>query len=465
MKRLLVLLVLVTSIANAQYSVRGTMTPPEESDWVILYKIEGAKQKLIANSTIKFEDVNVGGGTQKVGRFEFTLPQDAEVGGYRVMYRLRGAGFVDFLFNKENVEFVFNPVYPEESIVFTKSRENKVYREYLDQLALTQRTIDSLQVSYLKDDAKSTKKAYKKAFKQQEEIQEVYEGKSEGMLVNAFIKASEPANSSSIFDDTQEYLEHIVGNFFKNVNLSDKTLYKSPFVIDKITNFVFYLNIAEKQSVQQQLYKESIDKVAKLIKDDKIKKDALEYLITRFTVARNSEIVDGIFEKYYSDLPDDLQDADFKRKKLEELSVSVGRTAPDFSWKENGKDFSLANLNDGNEYLLIFWSTQCGHCVKEIPEVYEYMNNNNKNVSVIAFAIEENDADFKTWAKDKLPNWHNVMGTHPEYKFNNETVQKYRIDATPTYFILDKDKKIIAVPNAVNDIKDYFNDEKSAAKE
>ncbi|WP_442265196.1 TlpA family protein disulfide reductase [Tenacibaculum sp. ZS6-P6] len=463
MKRFFVLLIFVTSIANAQFSVKGTMTPPEKSDWVVLYRIDGAKQKFISNSTIKFEDVDLGGSTQKVGRFELQLPADAKVGSYRVSYRNTGAGFVDFFFNKENVEFVFNPQFPEESVVFTKSRENKVYREYLDALSLTQRAIDSLQVEYLKSDEKKTKKAYKKAYKEQEEVQEIYEGKSEGMLVNTFIKASEATNSDDIFDDTQEYLNHVLNSFFDNIDFSNKTLYNSPFIVDKITNYVFYLNIAESQTLQQKLYKESIEKIMNIVKNDATKKEILEYLITRFTIQRNSEIVDDVFAKYYDKLPTALQDAKFKEKKLGELSVSVGRTAPDFSWKEDGKDFSLSTLNDGDYYLMIFWSTQCSHCVKEIPEVYEFMKE-YENTSVIAFAIEENDLDFNSWAKNKLYKWHNVLGTHPTYKFDNEVVQKYRIDATPTYFILDKNKKIIAVPNAIEDIKEFLNKEKAASK-
>ncbi|WP_299617787.1 TlpA disulfide reductase family protein [uncultured Tenacibaculum sp.] len=465
MKRFFVLLIFVASIANAQFSVKGTMTPPEKSDWVVLYRIDGAKQKFIGNSTIKLEDVDLGGSVQKVGRFELTLPADAKVGAYRVSYRNTGAGFVDFFFNKENIEFVFNPQFPEESVLFTKSRENKVYREYLDALALTQRAIDSLQVEYLKSDEKKTKKAYKKAYKEQEELQEIYEGKSEGMLVNTFIKASEATNSDDIFDDTQEYLDYVLDNFFKNVDFSDKTLYNSPFIVDKVTNYVFYLNIAESQSLQQKLYKESIEKIMEIIKDDSIKKEILEYLITRFTIQRNSEIVDGLFDQYYAKLPADLQNSKFKSEKLGELLASVGRTAPDFSWKEGDKDYTLSTLNDGENYLLIFWSTQCGHCVNEIPSVHEFMKE-YKETSVVAFAIEEEESlEFDSWNKNKLYNWHNVKGTHPEFRFKNETVLKYRIDATPTYFILDKDKKIIAVPNAVEDIKEFLNKEKTASKE
>ena len=134
MKKILALLIFVTSIANAQYSIKGTMTPPDKDDWVILYKLNGAKQDFVSNSTINVETVNIGGKSQQIARFELTLPADAEPGEYRVTYRNKGAGFVDFLFNKENVEFVFNPTYPDQSIFFIKSIENKVYREYLELL-------------------------------------------------------------------------------------------------------------------------------------------------------------------------------------------------------------------------------------------------------------------------------------------------------------------------------------------
>jgi len=128
MKKILALFVFITAIAQAQYSINGTMTPPEKSDWIILYKIEGAKQKFISNSTIKTQTIEINGEEQSIGTFELQLPQDAKKGAYRVTYRDKGAGFVDFLFNKENIEFVFNPQFPDQSIVFTKSLENKVYR-------------------------------------------------------------------------------------------------------------------------------------------------------------------------------------------------------------------------------------------------------------------------------------------------------------------------------------------------
>jgi thiol-disulfide isomerase/thioredoxin len=464
MKRILALLVFVTSLANAQFTVKGTMTPPEEGDWVILYKIEGAKQKFVQHSTIKFDTVVIGNRKQAIGRFELKLPQDAQKGSYRVTYRDKGAGFVDFLFNKENVEFVFNPEYPEQSVVFTKSIENKVYREYLEALALTQRNIDSLQVAYIKSGSKDTKKEYKKALKSLEDVQEIYEGKSKGMLAYHFIKASKNENPSSVLDNTQDYMNSVVSNFFTNIDFDNKELYNSSFLIDKVTDYVFYLNVADNQSLQQKLYKESIVKVMDKVEDnDVLRKEFSEYLITRFTNARNSGIVDWLLADYYDKLPADKQDAKFRDDKIATLRATVGRTAPDFSWEEEDKKFSLSTLKDGENYLLIFWSTQCSHCVEEIPEVHEFMKKHAKT-SVIGFAVEQDDIDFNSWAQNKLYGWHNVMGTHPYNKWENETVQKYNLTGTPTYFVLDQNKKIIAMPNSFKDIKDYFTTNKVAEK-
>lgn len=459
MKKLLTLFVFITSIAQAQYTVKGTMTPPE-GDVVMLYKIEGAEQKFVTHTNLKVDTVSIGGEQQILGRFDFTLPKEAKTGAYRATYR-SGGGFVDFLFNREDIELVFNPQYPDQSVTFLNSLENKLYREYLDALALTQQNTDSIQISYLETKAKSSKKAYKNALKELEKTQEIYEKKSQGMLANHFIKASKTTNNSSPLNNVQDYLNSVVGNYFNNIDFSNPVLRNSPFLIDKVNYYVMYLNSSDSQSLQQKLYKESIAKVMTKVADNKQKKQFSEYLITVFTDKRNSEIVDWMFDDYYSKLPVTLQDVNFKNNKLEALRVSVGRKAPDFSWKEDGKNYKLSTLNDGEKYLLIFWSTQCSHCTEEIPKVHEIMKK-HKNTSVIAFAIENDDIDFNSWAKNKLYNFHNVIGTHPDGRFENQTVKDYLIDATPTYFVLDKNKKIIAVPDVMKDVKEYF--EKEAKK-
>ena len=53
MKRLIVLFLFVSATLNAQYSINGTMSPVENSSWVLLYKIEGTKQIFVKNTQVK----------------------------------------------------------------------------------------------------------------------------------------------------------------------------------------------------------------------------------------------------------------------------------------------------------------------------------------------------------------------------------------------------------------------------
>ena len=456
MKKLLALLIFATSIVNAQYTVKGTMTPPEKTDWVILYKIEGAKQKFVLNSTIKFDTILVGGEQQVLGKFQLDLPKDTKPGAYRATYRNKGAGFVDFYFNNENVEFIFNPKYPDESVVFTSSRENKLYNEYLEAYKKIQNKIDKSQGTYITEEDKEAKKPYKKAIKELEDVQDMYENKSEGMLVNHFIKATQRYNPSSPIDNMEDYMESTIDNFFKYIDFDSDVLYNSSFLMDRINDYVFYLNSSEDKQVQQKLLRKAIVTVMKQIPKGKLKKTTLEFLITSLADKRNGEAVDWVLAEYYDKLPSDQFDAEFKEEKLQLLSAAIGRTAPDFSWQENGEELKLSTLNDGEKYLLVFWSTACPHCVHDVPKLYEFMQA-HKNISVISFSVED-AYGIPNWNEfiKKIPLWHNAMGTHPTWKWNNKAVKSYNISETPSFFVLDKNKKIIETPNQLEDVKNYF---------
>ena len=126
--------------------------------------------------------------------------------------------------------------------------------------------------------------------------------------------------------------------------------------------------------------------------------------------------------------------------------------APNFSWQENGKRIDLKSLADGDHYVLVFYSTTCSHCLREIPQLHTYMQS-KPNVKVIAFALENDRIGWDSYSQT-LPGWHHVLGLE---KWQNKTARTYQVNATPSYFVLNKDKKIIAKPDAINDVKAFFN--------
>ncbi|QNM84951.1 TlpA family protein disulfide reductase [Polaribacter pectinis] len=452
MKKILAFIFLVTSFVQAQHTLKGTMTPALESDWIILYKIEGARQKFIKNSKIKIDSVTVDGTKRTVGHFSFEFPENTKVGSYRVTYRTEEAGFVDFIFNKEDVSFAFHPDYPEQSVVFSKSEENIIYREYLSDISVAQQKLDSLQITALKNPDVDLKAAYVSGLQKINSIQQEYLKATENKYVNPFIKATLRANAKELQTTPKMYMSNMINTFFNNMDFSDKTLLNSSFLVDRITDYVFYINYSENKETQQKLYKNSIQTVLNKITDLPFKKDVIEFLIAQFENSKNLELLDYLFESHYKKLPEGLQNKNFINEKMALFATEIGRTAPDFSWIENGKNLTLSKLDEAKNYVLVFWSTDCSHCLKEIPQLYTFLQD-KKDIKVVAFSLERNDFGWNNM-KTTLPNWHHVLGLN---KWENKIARTYNIMATPTYFVLDANKKIIAKPEELKDVKEYLD--------
>ncbi|MCG1035170.1 TlpA family protein disulfide reductase [Polaribacter sargassicola] len=452
MKKILALIFFISSFANAQYTINGTMSNAIESDWVILYKIEGSSQKYIQDSKIKTSIVDVQGKKQEIGTFNFTLPKDTEPGAYRITYKLENAGFVDFIFNKENLNFSFHPDYPYQTVTFSTSKENILYKKYLEKISNAQEKLDSIQITALQNPNLDLKKDYKVAYNNVNTIQNEYLLSSKGMYIAPFIKASLRNNPEEILDNPQTYMSNIINTFFDKIDFNNKTLLNSYFLVDKITDYVFYINYSDDPNTQQILYKKSVDKVISKFENPIYKKNTIEFLINQFETIMNLELIDYLFENHYSKLPKTIQNQKFITSKQSLFATEVGRIAPDFSWKENDKNFKLSTLNDSEKYVLVFWSTTCSHCLNEIPKLYNFLKE-NKAVKVIAFALEDDKFGWENY-KTSLPNWHNVLGLN---KWENKIARTYNIISTPTYFILDKNKKIIAKPESLEDVKSFLN--------
>jgi len=441
----------MSSLLQAQYSINGTMTTTNESDWVVLYKIEGARQIYIQNTNIIKDTILQDGVKKVIANFKFILPEKAPKGFYRTTYALKNAGFIDFLFNKEDISFTFNPTSPEQSISFSKSNENKIYRDYLEAINISQQKLDSIQMLALRNPNDSVASTYKILLGNVNDVQKIYLEKSKNMMISHFVKATLRKNSSELIMSRENYLLNLLDVFFDNMDFSDKVLYNSSFLVDRITNYIFDLNYSQKVSLQQKYYKESIAKVMTKIPDLKFKKDVLEFLITQFEALKNIEIIDFIFDEYYKKLPEKLQNNKFTTEVLDKLAVEIGRTSPDFSWKEGNRPYKLSTLKGSENYVLVFWSTGCPHCLKEIPELHRFMKDKTK-IKVIAFGMENNDFYWKKYTS-RLAGWHHVLGLG---KWENKIARTYQVFSTPTYLVLDANKKIIAKPDQIKDLTEFF---------
>ena len=116
---------------------------------------------------------------------------------------------------------------------------------------------------------------------------------------------------------------------------------------------------------------------------------------------------------------------------------------------------TLSKLDEAEHYVIFFWSSVCSHCLEEIPQLREYVKTFKENqIKVIAIGLEEEPYRWKDMTYD-FPDFYHVYG---EGKWDNEIGNNYNVTATPTYYVLDANKKIIDKPEDIIALKKYFEE-------
>ena len=443
-KKILLLFVFCSSLLEAQHTVTGEMQPPGNFEWIVLYQLKGAKQDYIANTSIEN------------GKFSFTIPKERPAGIYRMIYNLENQLFVDFIYDHEDISLVFDPKSPNQRIQFTQSKNNQIYQAYLRAIAVPQQQLDSLQVAYFKNpSAKKIEVTYAATKKQLDKIQRQYEEKSEGLLVSHFIKSSARYNAALPIKMPAVYLKSVKTHFFDHLDFNNSVLLNSTFISDRINDYIFYLNNSDDPSTLNKLWEEAIDDVlAKIKSNQALSRDIQEGLLYNFAQQQNVPLASHVLN-HYIQLPKELQDPSFVNDIKGQLRTAVGNIAPNILWKENNTEKSLHKLYGSPYYLVVFWSSTCSHCLRELPILKEYLKDKN-NIDVIAVGLE-NEESKKNWESQikNYPKWTHIYGKN---KWENRFAREYGVNATPSFYVLDGQKKILAKPDGVQELKVFFKE-------
>lgn len=444
LKKLLIVLFFISSLAQSQHFIKGTMSPVDEDvTWVALYRLKGAKQIYIQNVTLE------------EGAFQFEVPANSPKGMYRIRYKMNASGNLDFIYNQEDMVVEFDPSSAIKTIQFLNSEDNKLYYSFLNQTILLKEQLDALQYNYFRlatiEEKVGSRKLYKSSLLKYTKIQEDFEAKSKDLHAYHFIKAGRKYYNESLFESQQEYLNSEKAHYFDYMDFSNTYLQNSTEITQSILNYVFYFNISEDPDVQFTLHKNAINGImAKLEGDTALKKEVITTLLSSFAEDENIKVMDFLMANYYDKLPETYKNKSEIKIIFNKVKLAVGKKAPDFSWDEEGESKSLYTLDDAPTYVLVFWSTTCSHCVVEVPKLYEYLKGSS-NIHVVDVALENDELGYNIYSK-KFQNWTNVLGLG---KWQNPIARNYKIVSTPTYFILDADKKIIAKPEHLSDLKEF----------
>lgn len=432
MKNLVIALLVLPLLAIGQ-SVKGTFSPAEDFTHAFLYEATPQGANYVNHGELNPE-----------GQFEIKMDSSAAPGIYKIVYAIPPEeNNFDFIYDgKETVAFNFSQ---DKGVEFTESDENKLWASYLKSMDMVNQTI----ANYYKKDGKD-KEGFKSVFKVLRETQANYESSSKGKLVSVFIEANRPYIPTE-YEDVNTYSQNLKSHFLSQIDFSNYVLQSSNFLVDRVVSYVF--NMVENPT--DGTYRGLIDDVAEAIdnKDTVIKTVLLEVLWQRFASEDNHAVANYITDKHLLDLAKQTGNKVLAETIKSYKNTSIGTKAPNFEIASSENTTSLHNLNGSEHYLLIFWSSGCGHCLNELPKVKALVAEMD-NLKVVAFGLEDEPSRWTQEIK-KYPDFIHSIGLG---KWENPIVKTYGIAATPMYFLLSSNKTIIAKPYAFEDLEVVLED-------
>lgn len=436
-KILAILLIFICFSLEAQKTISGTFTPAEEFTWIIAYRLKPGTQVYVSDTAI--ED----------GFFSLKMPENAEPGTYRLVYAVPQEEYnFDIIFNgKEDIILSFDK---STGLSIESSEENILLTDYFDQ----SKTIQEKIISFYTE-GNSNPKKFNALIEEQKSIQKGFTEKSKEFVARNFITANKPYLPSN-FESIQEYIANSKVNYFNHIDFSNTTLQASGFLTDKVTNFVFTaLPLNEMTQLETEIAMQGNVKLIndKLVSVSEAYKFHIFYTLwSQAAASKFNDLSDFIYSEYLISSAKLTNNQSIIQEIETHNRLRIGAKAPNIFFEKEDKAITLYDLEEADQYVLIFWSSTCGHCLKEVPVLHKNLAKKT-TVKVIAVGLEDDDVQWKI-ESEKLKNFEHVIALG---KWQSDYAQLYAITATPSYFILDKEKKIIAKPEDQTNILKYLN--------
>lgn len=398
-----------------------------------------------------------------VGHLRFSM-----AGRLSGMYRVKWGkeAFVDLVWNKEDVQFITTFSNPEDSLRFISSRENQINLAFsrLDRTNQSKLQLLMPLVDYypVRDSFYSSVTVEFDAIQRR---QQQYLDSLVKLYPNSYAvrvaKVYQPPYLSSEMNK-EERVTFLKQHYFDKVDFNDTALLRSMAFANKA---ISYLSLySNNRLAQKQLEAEFIKAVTVMLSaasvNAEIFKYWLDYLVGGFDKYHLDEVITYIADNFQDPFAcEDQQRKTALQKKLETFKkIAVGKISPDLVIPDNkGKQVKLSLIN-AEFTLVVFWSTQCPHCTAMMPRLKElYDKQTPRRFEVLAVSIDTSRTAWSSFIRDQKLNWINVSDLKG---FAGKSADDFNIYATPTIFLLDREKKILSKPITLREIEASLRENK-----
>lgn len=401
---------------------------------------------------------------------KFTFSGDSALpGGIYIIAGQSNNKYLELIIDKEQF-FSFHATMPEiaENIQFENSRENTLFFEFIQFNMATRKQIDKLRKEQEKfrDQPDSLAMVLKKTeeldLNLEEFQQEVIINHPES-FVSVLIKAmKEPVvRNIPLLPDGREdsvlafiqYKDH----YWDNFDLGDDRLLRTPLFHKRIERYFRDLVYQRPDSITRE--------ADALINKSRGSKEVFKYMIWYLTYKYETSKVMG-FDEIFVHMIDtyyttgeafwtDSTTIKTLEKRAEALRpILIGKKAPELILLDTAGSFLSLYHTPAKFMIILFYEADCSHCRKEINELKAWYETDETGAQVFAICTDTSLVKWEKFIIENDLNWINVNATR---SITRDYHDLYDISMTPTMFVLDDRKNIIAKRLKADQLKTFLS--------
>lgn len=371
----------------------------------------------------------------------------------------------EFLMDQQQRFSLLGDTIKKEEFQILGSEDNTLFLQYTKEsgaLALRLQQIDvAFQQAKTEEEKNRLRSDYKKFDDQLKQLRFSFVQKNPTSNLSAFLNAMKRPEVPPIpiingkADSLYPY-RYVKEHFWDDVLFNDERLLRTPFFEPKIDEYFSQYVSPDADSI--------IPEIKFMLLSAKGTKELYPYLLMKFTnkyiqpeYMGQDKVFVYLFEQFYLKGDTTILNAASKKTVFERgyslIANQIGLPAPQLQLaKKEGGRFVLDDVRASFTFIS-FWDPNCGHCKETVPRVDSIYNASWKNFGVTLVGVNTDEAAMAEWnsfIKDKsLTNWVHVYQPKQEKEADfKQGIPNYRqlydIRSTPTFYLLDKDKRIIA---------------------
>jgi thiol-disulfide isomerase/thioredoxin len=458
---------LAQQAAPKGYKIELTVKP-YQNQWVYLAYYYGGIKGL-ADST--FLDANSKG--------VFTGPEPMQQGVYIMASPTKTILFEMLIPKDQDFSIFMDTLSPDASLTFTGSEENNLFISYTRYLGPRAQAIEATkQKMEASADAKEKEALQKEIQQYADEINQfrldVISKNPESMLALLFKTMQEvplPAqhqNPKTRADSLAQY-RYAKDHYWDNFDFMDGRLVRTPIFENKLKNYINNWVVPDSDSiVYEQNWMMALGR-----NDPEMSRYLISYFIDNYMYPKimgQDKVFLHTYERYVANNnPATAWLNEKQRKAITERAYMVmanqlGSPAYDLALVDTaGKMKKLYDLK--STYTVVsFWDPHCGKCREELPKIDSLYKSWWKKNNIEVYAVMVNEEALSDWApfiRTTGKDWVHVHQTKAMREAEEKAQQAnfrqlYDMRSTPTLFLLDKDKKIMAKNIGLEDLNNVL---------